>query len=154
MSSLVRPAGLTSFVCSLFAFSTCVANIDFSLTCLKKYSCEGDATNQERNSERYTCIVWVRTDQLIFVPARAHTTLIHPTSGFGLPFCREDEEMKKAAVGDLSVVVCHRLAQLAGVLTSSLDLEFGPQNAYVEILVTFATKMPYTEFLKTKKGSF
>ena len=31
---------------------------------------------------------------------------------------------------------------LSGVLTSWLDPEFGPQNAYVEILATFATKMP------------
>ena len=31
---------------------------------------------------------------------------------------------------------------LRGVLTSWLDPEFGPQNAYVEILATFATKMP------------
>ena len=31
---------------------------------------------------------------------------------------------------------------LRGVLTSWFDPEFGPQNAYVEILATFATKMP------------
>ena len=31
---------------------------------------------------------------------------------------------------------------LRGVLTSWLDPEFGPQNAYVEILTTFTTKMP------------
>ena len=31
---------------------------------------------------------------------------------------------------------------LRGVLKSWLDPEFGPQNAYVEILATFATKMP------------
>ena len=37
---------------------------------------------------------------------------------------------------------------LRGVLTSWLDPEFGPQNTYVEILATFATKMLKTGFLQ------
>ena len=43
---------------------------------------------------------------------------------------------------------------LRGVLTSWVDLEFGPQNAYFEILATFASKMPKAEFLEAKKGRF
>jgi len=51
----------------------------------------------------------------------------------------------KSVIMILSTTICvwgSGWHNLRVVLTSWLDPEFGPQNAYVEILATFATKMP------------